>query len=88
MRTKWHSTVVQDGDIVAFIALPHGGGGGGGGKNPLKTVLSIALMVAAPALGGALAGSMGLTGSLFAGTAFEVGFGTIMGGVVAWQVQP
>ena len=83
LRTKWHSTVVQDGDIVAFIALPHGGGGGGGGKNPLKTVLSIALMVAAPALGGALAGSMGLTGSLFAGTAFEVGFGTIMGGVVA-----
>ena len=83
LRADWSSTVIGDGDVVTFVALPHGGGGGGGGKNPLKTVLSIALMVAAPALGGALAGSMGLTGSLFAGTAFEVGFGTIMGGVVA-----
>ena len=83
LRADWPSTVMGDGDVVTFVALPHGGGGGGGGKNPLKTVLSIALMVAAPGIGGALAGSMGLTGSLFAGTAFEIGWGTIMGGVVS-----
>ncbi len=83
LRESWPATLIDDGDIVTFVALPHGGGGGGGGKNPLKTVLSIALMVAAPGLGGALAGSMGLTGSLFAGTAFEIGWGTIMGGVVS-----
>ncbi|MDP6883301.1 MAG: phage tail protein, partial [Rhodospirillales bacterium] len=65
LRADWDTTVIGDGDVVAFVALPHGGGGGGGGKNPLKTVLSIALMVAAPGLGGALAGSLGLTGSLF-----------------------
>ncbi|HER26139.1 MAG TPA: phage tail protein, partial [Rhodospirillales bacterium] len=82
LRTDWSATVIGDGDVVSFIALPHGGGGGGG-KNPLKTVLSIALMVAAPALGGALAGSLGLTGSLFAGTAFEIGWGTVLGGVVS-----
>ena len=83
LRADWSSTVMGDGDVVTFVALPHGGGGGGGGKNPLKTVLSIALMVAAPGIGGALAGSMGLTGSLFAGTAFEIGWGTILGGVVS-----
>ncbi|MBB57569.1 MAG: phage tail protein [Rhodospirillaceae bacterium] len=83
LRESWSTTFISDGDVVTFVALPHGGGGGGGGKNPLKTVLSIALMVAAPGLGGALAGSMGLTGSLFAGTAFEIGWGTIMGGVVS-----
>ncbi len=83
LRANWSTTVIDDGDVITFVALPHGGGGGGGGKNPLKTVLSIALMVAAPGIGGALAGSMGLTGSLFAGTAFEIGWGTILGGVVS-----
>ena len=82
LREKWSTTVIDNGDVVTFVALPHGGGGGGG-KNPLKTVLSIALMVAAPGIGGALAGSMGLTGSLFAGTAFEIGWGTVLGGVVS-----
>jgi len=82
LRADWDITVINDGDVVAFVALPRGGGGGGGGKNPLKTVLSIALMVAAPGLGGALAGSLGLTGSLFAGTAFEIGWGTVLGGVI------
>jgi sulfur carrier protein ThiS len=81
-RADWDSTIIDNGDVVAFVALPHGGGGGGG-KNPLKTVLSIALMVAAPGLGGALAGSLGLSGSLFAGTAFEIGWGTVLGGVIS-----
>ena len=84
LRAYWDTTVIGDGDVVAFVALPHGGGGGGGGgKNPLKTVLSIALMVAAPGLGNMLAGSLGLTGSLFAGTAFEIGWGTVLGGVIS-----
>jgi len=83
LRADWPATVICDGDVVTFVALPHGGGGGGGGKNPLKTVLSIALLVAAPGLGGMLAGSLGLTGSLFAGTAFEIGWGTVLGGVIS-----
>jgi sulfur carrier protein ThiS len=83
LRADWDTTVIGDGDVVTFVALPHGGGGGGGGKNPLKTVLSIALMVAAPGLGSMLAGSLGLTGGLFAGTAFEIGWGTVLGGVIS-----
>jgi len=83
LRADWNATLINEGDVITFVALPHGGGGGGGGKNPLKTVLSIALMVAAPGIGGALAGSMGLTGSLFAGTVFEIGWGTVLGGVVS-----
>jgi hypothetical protein len=81
LRADWSATVIADGDVMSFVALPHGGGGGG--KNPLKTVLSIALMVAAPGLGSMLAGSLGLTGSLFAGTAFEIGWGTVLGGVIS-----
>ncbi|MCP4536943.1 MAG: phage tail protein, partial [Chloroflexi bacterium] len=79
LRAEWPTTVIGNGDIVTFLPFP---GKGGGGKNPLRTVLTIALMVAAPGLGNALAGAMGLTGSLFAGTLFEIGWGTIMGGLI------
>ena len=54
MRADWHSTIIAPGDICIFAALPHGGGGGGG-KNPLRTVMTIAVMVAAAYSGGAFA---------------------------------
>ena len=47
LRSRWAETMIRPGDVCAFVALPHGGGGGGG-KNPLKTVLAIAVMIAAP----------------------------------------
>ncbi|NBX77500.1 MAG: phage tail protein, partial [Proteobacteria bacterium] len=47
---------------VAFVALPQGGGGGG--KNPLNTVLALAVLVAAPYAGAALAGSLGVTSAI------------------------
>ncbi|MBO6773785.1 MoaD/ThiS family protein, partial [Thalassospira sp.] len=62
LRADWSSTVISDGDVVAFVTLPQGGGGGGGGgKNPLRTVLSIAVMVASFALGGPLGAAMGIS---------------------------
>jgi hypothetical protein len=45
------------------------GGGGGDGKNPLATVLSIALVVAAPYAGAALASSFGFAATTAAGAA-------------------
>ena len=45
LRGRWDETFIGEGDVVAFIPLPQGGGGGG--KNPLHTVLMIAVMVAA-----------------------------------------
>ncbi len=65
MRTDWGTTKIGPGSVCAFVTLPHGGGGGGGGKNPLKTILSIAVMVAAPYLGAALGAAAGLSGAAF-----------------------
>jgi hypothetical protein len=42
-----------DGDIVAFVVLPQGGGGG---SSPLKLLLTIAIAIMAPQLGAALVG--------------------------------
>lgn len=54
--------VIGDGDIVTVIRWPMGGGGGGGGgKNPLRIVLTIAVMVAAIYLGPMAAVAMGYT---------------------------
>ncbi len=45
LRGCWDDTFIGEGDVVAFVPLPQGGGGGG--KNPLRTVLMLAVMVAA-----------------------------------------
>ncbi|WP_419798703.1 MAG: host specificity factor TipJ family phage tail protein [Terasakiella sp.] len=61
---------------MAFVTLPQGGGGGGGGgKNPLRTVLSIAVMVASFALGGPLGAAMGISAN--AGAALGIGAGVL-----------
>ncbi|CUW39665.1 putative Phage-related protein [Magnetospirillum sp. XM-1] len=60
LRADWESREIRQGDLCAFVALPHGGGGGGGGgKNPMRTVLMIAVMVAAIYTGGLLAPYIG-----------------------------
>ncbi|MCV6604916.1 MAG: hypothetical protein OIF34_06405, partial [Porticoccaceae bacterium] len=64
LRADWECTLVED--LVIFMALPQGGGGGG--KNPLRTVLMIAVMVAAPYAGAALATSLGVSSAI--GTSF------------------
>lgn len=48
LRPQWKTTRVKRGDLLSFILLPQGGGGGG--SNPLRMVLMIAVMVAAPQL--------------------------------------
>lgn len=53
----WHHLRPKDGTIVNIRAIPLGGGDG---KNPLATVLSIAVMIAAPYAAGALATNVGL----------------------------
>lgn len=76
LRADWSSTIITDGDVVAFVTLPQGGGGGsGGGKNPLCTVLSIAVMVASFALGGPLGAAMGISAN--AGAALGIGAGVL-----------
>ena len=62
LRAEWSQLVIAPGMQVAFVALPQGGGGGG--KNPLNTVLALAVLVAAPYAGAALAGSLGVTSAI------------------------
>jgi hypothetical protein len=59
LRNEWRRRVV-DGDVVAFVVLPLGGGGDGG-KNPMQIVAMVALNMMAPGLGEALYVSMGGT---------------------------
>jgi hypothetical protein len=58
LRSTWNRRV-KDGDMVAFVVLPQGGGGGG--SNPLNVVLQLAVMVFAPEIAAGLYGAMGGT---------------------------
>ena len=62
LREQWYKITIGLSDIVTFITLPQGGGGGGG--KILRSVLTIAVMVAAPYAGAALAGAIGVTSTV------------------------
>ena len=61
LRKDWALVVIAKDMVVSFITLPQGGGGGG---KILRTVLTIAVMVAAPYAGAALAGTLGVTSAI------------------------
>lgn len=82
LRAGWRRRL-RDGDRLAIVFLPRGGGGGGGGSNPLRLILSLALMWFAPWAAGQLLGVAGTAGGL-AGTAalfggFTIGQATALG---------
>ena len=63
LRGHWDEALIGEGDVVVFVPLPQGGGGGG--KNPLRTILMLAVMVAAiyfaPMLGPLLGEAIGVS---------------------------
>lgn len=63
LRSEWRRRL-SDGDQLVFAALPAGGGGGaGGGSNPIRTLLSVALLAFTGGAGfTAFMGNLGLTG--------------------------
>lgn len=67
-------------DHLAFLCLPQGGGGGG--SNPLKVVLSVAVMVAAYYTGGVAAGAYGTLAGAAAATAVSVGGSMLVNAVI------
>jgi hypothetical protein len=70
LRKDWEIVRLSDTDQLAFLSLPQGGGGGGG-SNPMRVVLSIAIMAAAVYTGG------------LAGAAWGKALGAIVSGTVA-----
>jgi sulfur carrier protein ThiS len=60
LRKDWAFIHIDDDMVVSFVSLPQGGGGG----KILRNVLSIAIMVAAPYAGAALAGTLGVTSAI------------------------
>lgn len=82
LRGQWAETEIRDGDVCAFLALPHGGGGGGGGKSPLKTVLLIAVMVAAPEIASwAFPEMAAAAGAANASLGAKLAFGAVKAGI-------
>lgn len=83
LRADWEEQIM-DGDIFAVVVLPQGGGGG---KNPLRTILMLAVMVAAPWAGaaafGAGFGTAAATAGYFGSSALGAGMvsaGVMIGG--------
>lgn len=89
LRAAWRRRL-RDGEVLTFVVLPRGGGGGAGGSNPLRIVLSLAVLAfagwAAPAL---LAGSAGtvLFGSFTLGQLTTLGL-TLAGQALINAVLP
>lgn len=73
LRAGWRRRL-RDGDRLAVVLLPRGGGGGGGGSNPLRLVLSLALMAFAPMAAGWIFGVPGTAAGLASTTALFGGF--------------
>lgn len=63
MRAGWNRKV-RDGDVVAFFIAPRGGGGG---SNPMRMVLTLAVMAFAAWAAPVLAGAMGISGTIGTG---------------------
>ena len=87
-RAHWSRTIIREGDVVVFVALPPrvqgGGGGGGGGSNPLPIILAVAIAVAAPYLAPIVAGAAFGAAAVAAGGAFaagSIGLGLLTAGI-------
>ncbi len=77
LRGRWDDTEIGENDLVVFVPLPQGDGGGG--KNPLRTILMLAVMVAAiyfaPILAPSFVSALGVSLTVatgFAGLAISV----------------
>ena len=79
LRRFWNDCP-KSSDHLAFMCLPQGGGGGG--SNPIKVVLSVAVMVAAYYTGGIVAGAYGAFAGAAAATAISVGGSMLVNAVI------
>ena len=78
LRAGWRRRL-RPGDSLVFAVLPRGGGQGGG-SNPLRTILSLGLMIVAMPLAGAMLGAA--AGTVLFGS-YTLGQATALGVVMA-----
>jgi len=93
-RHVWHRVRPKPHAIITLRVVPHGGGGGGG-KNPLRTILTIAVIAASFYFGGVVAAAYGkvagalasaaisAVGSLVTNAIAPVGTGTPLANAIA-----
>lgn len=79
MRENWND-LLNDNEIVNIVSLPLGGGGGG--SNPVRVVLTVAVMVAAYYTGGLAAGAYGAFAGAAAATAVSIGGSMLVNAVI------
>lgn len=68
LRRDWTKRKVRRGEVLTFVTVP-AGGGSGNGKQIVGLLASIALAIAAPFAGAAIAGALGFTSALAANVA-------------------
>jgi len=91
-RETWALVLPRSGDVIVLRAIVEDGGAGG--SDPVRTVLSIALLVAAPALAPGIAGALGfaesatLFGGLIGAEAFIHGVVPIAGTLAINALSP
>ena len=78
LRDNWHRIRPKPGTLVTIRMIPKGGGGGGG-KSPLRTILTIAVIVASIAMPALLPEGMAATNLVKIG-AFELTVGKVVSG--------
>lgn len=84
LRATWAETRLQDNDVLAFVYLPQGGGG----SNPVRLVLTIALMVYAPYLATSIAGPLGVAQGTMGFSLLQAGVGLLGTALINALVPP
>lgn len=79
MRKNWND-LLNDNDIVNIVSLPLGGGGGG--SNPVRVVLTVAVIVASVYTGGAVGAAYGAGWGAAAAASVSIGGGILVNTLV------
>lgn len=74
LRAGWNRRI-RNGDTVAFIMLPLGGGGGD--SNPLRIIAMIAVMILAPQVGFYLDTTLGISGTVWSAATVVAGMALV-----------
>lgn len=90
LRGVWAMRVIRPGEVISFVAVPRGGGGEGGGKQIIGLIAALALSLAAPMIGGWVAGALfggsAMAASLVSG-ALLVGGSLLLNALMATPAQ-